>query len=162
MTTSITRPEAEDFLFHEAALLDEWRLDQWLGLLTADAAYYVPSNDDLEGDHRSSLFTIADNIDRLRERVIRLKDRNCHAEYPRSRTRRMIANVRVVGYDNGSTTVASNFSCHSFKRYERQRHYVGRYQHILRKGDDGILIKERRVYLDACELGALGSISFIL
>jgi len=24
------RSEVEDFLFHEAALLDEWRLDEWL------------------------------------------------------------------------------------------------------------------------------------
>ena len=41
----VTRAEVEDFLYHEAALLDDWRLDEWLGLLTDDAAYYVPPND---------------------------------------------------------------------------------------------------------------------
>ena len=32
-----SRAEVEDFLYHEAALLDEWRLDEWLALLTDDA-----------------------------------------------------------------------------------------------------------------------------
>ena len=41
----VTRADVEDLLFHEAALLDDWRLDDWLGLLTADARYEVPSND---------------------------------------------------------------------------------------------------------------------
>ena len=38
----ITRAEVEDFLYHEAALLDEWKLNEWQELLTDDAAYYVP------------------------------------------------------------------------------------------------------------------------
>ena len=41
----VTRAEVEDFLYHEAALLDEWRLDAWQDLLADDACYYVPSND---------------------------------------------------------------------------------------------------------------------
>ena len=32
----VTRPEVEDFLYHEAALLDEWRLDAWQELLADD------------------------------------------------------------------------------------------------------------------------------
>jgi p-cumate 2,3-dioxygenase beta subunit len=41
----VTRAQVEDFLYHEAALLDEWRLDAWQELLADDACYYVPSND---------------------------------------------------------------------------------------------------------------------
>ena len=33
----MTRGEAEDFLYREAALLDAWKLDEWLALLTEDA-----------------------------------------------------------------------------------------------------------------------------
>ena len=29
----MTRSEAEDFLFHEAALLDAWKLDEWLSMI---------------------------------------------------------------------------------------------------------------------------------
>ena len=42
---TITRSEAEDLLFEEAELLDQWKLDQWLALFTEDAAYLVPSTD---------------------------------------------------------------------------------------------------------------------
>ena len=94
-----SRAEVEDFLFREADLLDNWKLDEWLGLMTEDAAYYVPPNDKPDADHRFTLFIIADDIVRLRERVIRLKDPNCHAEYPPSRTRRLITNVRIAGTD---------------------------------------------------------------
>ena len=31
MAADVTRPEVEDFLFREAALLDEWQLEEWLG-----------------------------------------------------------------------------------------------------------------------------------
>ena len=95
----MTRAEVEDFLYHEADLLDRWKLDDWLGLLTDDASYYVPPNDKPDADHRFTLFTVADDIVRLRERIIRLKDPNCHAEFPPSRTRRMISNVRIDGVD---------------------------------------------------------------
>ena len=49
---AVTRADVEDFLYHEAALLDDWRLDDWLELLAEDAAYYVPSTDAPASDHR--------------------------------------------------------------------------------------------------------------
>ena len=62
----VTRAEVEDFLYHEAALLDDWKLNEWQDLLTDDAAYYVPPNDQLEADHRSTLFIVADDRERIR------------------------------------------------------------------------------------------------
>lgn len=157
-----TRAEVEEFLYHEAALLDDWRLDEWLGLLTDDAAYYVPPNDKPDGDHRDTLFIIADDIVRLRARVKRLKDPNAHAEYPHSRTRRMIHNVRVTARNGASVDVAANFVIYRFRRSERVREYVGRYVYRLVAADGGLKIAERRAILDSEELGRLGSVSFIL
>jgi p-cumate 2,3-dioxygenase subunit beta len=37
----LTRAEVEDFLFHDAMLLDEWRLEEWLSTLTDDASYEI-------------------------------------------------------------------------------------------------------------------------
>jgi p-cumate 2,3-dioxygenase subunit beta len=158
----VTRAQVEDFLYHEAALLDDWKLDAWQELLTEDAAYYVPPNDHLDGDHRTTLFLVADDRERIRQRIIRIKDPNCHAEFPKSRTRRMISNVRILDVENDQVTVAANFVCYRFRRYERIREYVGGYRYILRQSGDGFRIKERRVFIDAHELGALGSVSFIL
>jgi p-cumate 2,3-dioxygenase subunit beta len=157
-----TRPEVEDLLYREAALLDEWRLEEWLQLLTADAAYYVPPNDHPEGDPKTTLFILADDIVRIRERVKRLMSPECHAEYPHSRTRRLISNVRIVSEEGGLVTAAANFVCHRFRRYERVREYVGSYRYVLKRVGNDLKIKERRVVIDAHELGSLGSVSFIL
>ena len=159
---TVTRAEVEDLLYHEAELLDTWRLDDWLALLTGDASYYVPPNDKPEADHRYTLFTIADDIVRLRERIIRLKDPNCHAEYPPSRTRRLITNVRIIGVDGDTISVAANFAIFRYRRNEPPREFVGRYRYKLRRTDAGLKIAERRAILDAEELGALGSVSFLL
>ena len=91
----ITRQQIEDFLYEEAALLDEWRLEEWFNLLTEDAAYYVPSTDVPDGDHEDTLFLVADDMTRIRSRVKQLLGRSAHAEHPHSRTRRMISNVRI-------------------------------------------------------------------
>jgi p-cumate 2,3-dioxygenase beta subunit len=159
---SPSRADIEDFLYKEADLLDSWQLDEWLALLDEDATYYVPPNDKPDADHRSTLFIVADDIARLRERVKRLKDPNCHAEYPHSRTRRMIGNVRITGTDGDIVSVAANFVIYRFRRDERIREYVGRYRYRLRRRGDELKIVERRAILDSEELGTLGSVSFIL
>ena len=33
----VTRAQVEDFLYHEAALLDEWKLDEWQALFSRPA-----------------------------------------------------------------------------------------------------------------------------
>ena len=159
---AVTRAEVEDFLYHEADLLDHWKLDDWLALLTEDASYYVPPNDKPDADHRFTLFTIADDIVRLRERIIRLKDPNCHAEYPPSRTRRMISNVRIDGVDGDVVSASANFAIFRHRRGEPVRQFVGRYRYQLKRTDAGFKIHERRAILDAEELGPMGSVSFLL
>ena len=150
------------FLYHEATLLDEWRLEEWETLLTKDANYYVPPNDQPNGNHRTTLFTIADDRERIRQRVIRLMDPSCHAEFPHSRTRRMISNIQITDRDGDEISVAANYVCYRFRRHERVREYVGSYKYRLVCTEDSFLIKERRVFVDAEELGSLGSVSFIL
>jgi p-cumate 2,3-dioxygenase beta subunit len=159
---AITREQVEDFLYQEAALLDEWRLDEWLALLTEDARYRVPSNDRPNADPADTLFTIADDIHRIRARVVRLQDKNAHAEYPASRTRRMIANVRIVGRENDELRVEANFVVYRFRRDERVREYVGQYRYTLRMTGGSLKIAKREAVIDAHELGSLGSVSLIL
>jgi len=156
----MTRQEAEDFLYEEAALLDAWKLDEWLALLTEDAYYRVPSNDRPESDPRGTLFTIADDIERIRSRVTRLKDRNAHAEFPPSRTRRIVTNVRITGRD--PLCVEANFVVHRYRSIEDLRQYVGRYRYLLRREGGKLRIAGREAILDAMELASLGAVSFIL
>lgn len=158
--SAVTRAQVEDFLYREAALLDAWRLDEWLALLAADATYRVPSNDAPDSDPRAALFTIADDMARLQARVTRLKDRNAHAEFPPSRTRRLISNVRIV--EREPLRVEANFVVYRFRRNENVRQYVGRYRYEFRLVEDKLLIAKREAILDAMELASLGAVSFIL
>ena len=162
VASTVSRAEVEDLFYLEADLLDSWRLDEWLTLLTDDATYYVPPNDKPDADARFTLFTIADDIVRLRERVIRLKDPNCHAEYPLSRTRRLIGNVRITGVVGDEIAAAANFIIHRFRHNDLLRVFVGQYRYKLRRVGGRLKIAERRAILDAEELGLLGSVSFIL
>lgn len=160
--STVTREAVEDFLFLEAHLLDEWRLDEWEALLDEDATYLVPSNDCPGGVPGASLFLIADDRERLHQRVLRIKSPDCHAEYPPSRTCRMITNVRIEGIEGDFVRVAANFTCHRFRRYGRAYSFVGHYRYVLRNHGQGFRIKERKAILASEELGALGSVSFIL
>lgn len=159
---TVTRAEVEDFFYEEAALLDAWKLDDWENLLADDATYYVPPNDVLDGDHEDTLYIISDDRERIRQRVIRIKDPNCHAEYPQSHTCRLITNVRILGVEGDLVTATANFVCYRYRRHQREFVFVGTYRYILRKSGDSFKIKERRVLLHAHELGYLGSVSFIL
>ena len=158
----IGRAEVEALFVEEAALLDSWRLDDWLALLTEDARYLVPPNDVPDGDPRDTLFTIADDIRRIHGRVKRLKSEDAHAERPRSRTRRLVSNIRIVERGGEELVAEANFVVYRFRRNERIGEYVGRYRYRLRATGEGLRIAERRAILDCEELGGLGSVSFIL
>ena len=161
MEPTITRQEIEDFLYEEAALLDEWRLQEWLELLTEDAAYYIPSTDLPDGDHRTTLFLVADDAVRLRSRVKQLLGKSAHAETPRSRTRRLLSNVRIRKVEGNSITVTANFVVYRL-RVEQMDTYVGRYEYILVQQHGSLKIRERRAILDLEALRPHGKVSFIL
>jgi p-cumate 2,3-dioxygenase subunit beta len=156
-----SRSEIEDLFYKEAALLDEWRLEEWLELLTADAIYEIPPTDVPEGDSRNTLFIIADDAVRIRSRVKQLLGKSAWAENPHSRTRRMIANVRVLGAEGENILVTANFAVHRM-RYESVDTYIGHYVYKLVRDGDRLKIMERRAILDNEALRPHGKISFIL
>jgi p-cumate 2,3-dioxygenase beta subunit len=156
-----SRQEVEDFLYEEAALLDEWRLDEWLALLTEDVVYEVPPTDVPEGDSRNTLFIIADDAVRIRSRVKQLLGKSAWAENPRSRTRRFISNVRVLAVEGENILATANFAVHRM-RYESVDTYIGRYNYKLVRRNNNLRIRERRAVLDNEALRPHGKISFIL
>lgn len=158
----LDRASVEDFLFGEAALLDEWRLDDWLSLLTDDARYEIPPTDHPTGSSTETLYLVADDRFRIESRVKRLKSDNAHAEFPHSRTRRMITNVRLGEIDEaGHLPVTSSFTVYRIK-YEHRDSYVGQYEHRLVVTDGLIRIAQKRAVLDDLALRPLGLVSIIL
>ena len=154
------RAVVEEFLYHEAALLDAWRLDEWLALFTADGRYLVPTTDLPDGDPQKDLVFIDDDMVRLRARVERLKSRHGHREYPSSRTRRFISNIRIKLEDD-HIVVTSSFLVYRFRLGESSP-YVGRYEHRLKRLDGKLKIAHRKAVLDQEALSEHGAVSIIL
>ena len=156
-----TVSEIEHFLIDEAALLDEWRLEEWLALMAPDARYLVPSLDAPDADHHDTLFLIADDRRTLASRVRQLLSGTTWAENPRSRTRRLNTNVRLLAVEGGEARITANFAVWRFQ-HEQSDVYVGQYRHVLVRGPSGLLFRERRAVLDLETLRPHGKLSFIL
>lgn len=159
----VTRSEIEDFLYHEAALLDAWNLDGWLELYTPDAKYEVPCNDKLDADPRRDLLLIDDDQRRMQARVERLNNRRAHREYPHSRSNHQVFNVRVgpAGGDDGEIPVTASFTVWRF-RAGKSSTYVGQYRYRLRPVDGSFRIARKRVELDMTDLREVADVAIIL
>jgi Small subunit of phenylpropionate dioxygenase len=158
-----SRSDIEDFLFREAALLDEWRLDEWLALFEEGATYEVPSTDlGDEADSHDGLFFIADDYMRLQHRITRLKKPGAHSEWPRSKTVRLVSNVRIIERGEGVLTVGSVFVTYRSKG-EHTDTFFGRHRYQLRVGKGAAFsILAKRSFLDMTSLRPQGRVSIIL
>lgn len=159
---TVTRAELEDFLFEEAALLDDWRLDDWLALFDPGARYLVPAAgapDD--ADPATTLFYIADDFHRLTERVKRLKKPTAHAEFPHSRCRRLVSNVRILGGSDECLRVSSNYVTFRSRMGVSQQ-YFGHHVYEIRKSAQGLRILNKTSFIDADDIREQNKVSIIL
>jgi p-cumate 2,3-dioxygenase beta subunit len=159
--TITSRQEIEAFLYDEAALLDTWKLDEWIALFTADAQYVVPTTDLPDGDPRRDLVFIDDDFIRLQGRVQRLKSRHAHREYPSSRTRHFVSNVRITGITGSEISVEASFLVYRFRDGSTEP-FVGQYRYRLRRVDGSLKICYRRATLDNENLRGQGAVSIII
>ena len=154
------RLDVVEFLYDEAALLDAWRLDDWLALFTLDARYEVPSTDRPAGGPADALMLISDTRAMIAARVKRLNSRKAHREFPWSRTRRIVGNVRIISSNAGELEVAANFAIYRSRRDVSV--YMGQYRYRLVRDGDSFKIRFRRAELDVETLDAHGTLSIIL
>ena len=149
----------EQFLYHEARLLDSERFEDWLALFTDDATYWVPLERGQKDPYETSSIIHHDRT-LLELRVKQMRHPRAHARVPPARTLHQVTNVMVLGEPNGEVHVASALQVLEF-RNERQRHYGALVEHRLRKSGDGFRIAHKRVDLVNCE-GELDGIAVIL
>lgn len=157
----LTEREVESFFFREAALLDQWRLDDWLALFTEDARYLVPATDKPEGDPRETLAIINDDMPRLRGRVERLKSRHAHREFPWSRTRRLITNVLIERIAGEEIFATASFLVYRIRGGQVDP-LIGSYRYTLKRVDGALKIAFRKAVLDLESLRPHGTLSIIL
>lgn len=150
ISTDIER-RIEKYLYFEALLLDEGRLDEWLDLLAEDAIYMSPvtetldhrSEEDVFSDGRLRIFEESKGI--LAKRVQRLKTNFAHAEQPRSRVRRLITNTLVTDAQDGAYEVRSNFLVFQSRLESTEAFFVGSRRDVLVEHANGFLIKRREI-----------------
>lgn len=150
---TLTRAEAEAFLYREARLLDEQRFDEWLALFAEDCRYWVPI-EDTYGDCEPAI--IDDDRARLEERIYRLTSTLAYAQRPPSRTQHHISNVEVLGEGaDGSAEVRCNMLIVELRTGDasqpglgRQRLFAARCQYVLTGGPEWRIRLRKLILID--------------
>ncbi|MPZ15562.1 MAG: aromatic-ring-hydroxylating dioxygenase subunit beta [Chloroflexi bacterium] len=145
MSRESLQHDVEQFLFHEAELIDHRRLDEWADLFTDDALYSAPNAGE-EGDPLHEGFIIYEDRRGITERVRRLQHPAALTQVPPPRTRHMIANVVARDGDNGDRVVTSNQVVY-FARQGREVQYPGSWEHVLTRVEDQWRIKRKKIVL---------------
>jgi len=154
----LSRDAIETFLSHEARLMDERRLREWLALWTGDCRYWVPTESDAFDLGRVQL--ILDDHERLEERVHRLTHADAHAQEPPSRTTHLITSVEI------EAAAGDEVQAHAAVLIVEVRHglqevYAGRATYRLRQVQGQLKLVEKRVALTRGD-AALGNVTFLV
>ncbi len=164
MEAMILKNKVENFLYDEASLLDNWKMDEWNALFTDDGEYFVPplAYDGAEtADPRKVMFIIDDNRETIRARTRRMLRKDAYVESPRSRIRHAVTNVRVLADKGDTVRVSANLAVYRARRGQVSL-YIGEAFYTLVRYGEGFMIREKRVCLDNDLLQPQGSLAIIL
>jgi 3-phenylpropionate/cinnamic acid dioxygenase small subunit len=153
----LLREEVEQFLYNEAALLDERRFPEWLDLLADDIHYHMPIRRNVKfgeqyrenssADSEISWFDEGKRI--LAGRVRQIMTGVHWCEEPFSRVRHIVSNVQILGSTGDQVDVKSNFFVWQNRLQEEVNLFVGRREDTLRRdAETGWKISKRLILLD--------------
>ena len=144
----------EQFLYHEAHLLDTQQYEAWLALFTDDASYWVPLERDQKDPHSTSSL-VYDDRTLLELRVKQFRHPRAHARAPLPRTVHQVGNIVVKDLTVQSTLTVVEF------RNDRQRLWAGLVEHRLVRNADSFRIARKRIDLVNSE-GELEGLAILL
>ena len=147
----------EQFLYHEARLLDTGQLEAWLSLFTEDAPYWLPLEQNQKDPFETSSI-VHDDRTLLELRVKQARHPRAHARLPLARTVHQVGNIMVEdGKDE--VKVHSTLQLVEF-RNEKQRLYGALVEHRLKRVNGSFKIAHKRVDLVNSE-GELDGIAIL-
>jgi 3-phenylpropionate/cinnamic acid dioxygenase small subunit len=147
----------EQFLYHEARLLDTQKYEEWLELFTEDATYWVPLEQNQKDPYETSSI-IHDDRTLLELRVKQARHPRAHARLPLARTVHTVANI-VFSEKDSQVLVNSTLQLIEF-RNETQRLWGALVEHRLRRAGESFRIAHKRVDLVNSE-GELDGIAIL-
>ncbi|MGH7947956.1 MAG: 3-phenylpropionate/cinnamic acid dioxygenase subunit beta [Candidatus Binataceae bacterium] len=131
----------EQFLYYEARLLDDRRIDDWYALLADDIHYFMPTrynrlkreaDREFSGEHEAALFD--EDKRSMAQRLRRLHTGMAWAEDPPSRTRHLVTNVMIRPTANPSEFEVDSYYMVYRSRLEREVEvFVGMRHDLLRR-----------------------------
>ena len=143
--------ELEQFLFHEARLIDEQRWQEWNALFVEDGEYWIPAiPDQIDPKNHVSLIYETDLLRAVR--IKRFKHPNAFSLKPAPRSSHIISNVMLDEFDeaSGVCVVTSRFIMLQYRR-EEQDVFGGSYTHHLKVEEQGLKIMKKRIDLINCD-----------
>lgn len=147
-------------LLTEAARLDDWKLDEWLGMFAAECVYWVPVTFAVQ-DPTAQVNLIFDNRELLEDRVFRLQTGQVPSQDPPSRTLRGLTGVMTAPTGQpGEVLTQSTFWLREH-RPRASREYCGRSIHRLHQTANGWEIAGKKVCLLNSD-DPLPSLTFLL
>ena len=143
--------DIQQFLYHEARLLDEQRWEEWNELYLEDAEYWVPAAP-VQPDPHNHVSLIYETGLLRAVRVKRYKHPNAFSLQPKPRSVHLVTNVMLDGFDERSAECRVNSRCIMLQyRREQQDVFAGTCHHRLRIAADGFKIAAKRVDLLNCD-----------
>jgi 3-phenylpropionate/cinnamic acid dioxygenase small subunit len=147
--------EVEQFLYHEAALLDDRRFGEWLALIADDIHYWMPirrtvtvENLRLEYAGPDGMAYFDDDKTDLRMRVEKLQSNSAWSENPPSRTRHFVSNVRVLEVKGPEIALEAAIHLYRSRLNDKIDHWIGRRRDGLRRVEGGFEVFRRHIFLD--------------
>lgn len=147
----------EQFLYHEARLLDTGQYEAWLELFTDEATYWLPLERDQQDPYETSSI-VHDDRTLLELRVKQARHPRAHARLPLARTVHQVGNI-LIEEEGSEIKVSSTLQLVEF-RNEKQRLYAALVEHRLRRAGDSFKIARKRVDLVNSE-GELDGIAIL-
>lgn len=141
---------AEDFVVHEAELIDDRRWDDWLALFAPDGRYWIPLQGAAQADADSHNALALEDRLLLELRVKRLHSPRAHSQHPASRCQHVLQAPRRLpaAAEGGDTARLRTAFLYVESRGPRQVLLAGHCVHTLVPGGPlGWLIREKRVNL---------------
>ena len=151
--------EIELFLYREARLLDEGKMEDWLELFSSECLYWIPITPG-GGNPLKEVSTAFDDRRRLEDRIYRLRTGYAWSQIPASRTIRMLNNIEVWNDGENQLRVRANFMLNEF-RAGKQKLYSGWCGYRLKKVEGEWKIVVRQVNLIDSDQGH-ENLTFIL
>ncbi|GAB3453135.1 3-phenylpropionate/cinnamic acid dioxygenase subunit beta [Insolitispirillum peregrinum] len=129
----------EQFLYLEAALLDERQFRQWLDLVADDISYVLMTNtlaqtrDRRKGQQPPTTYIFNESKYQLERRIARLETGMAWSEEPASRTRHFVSNVRVLELVGDEVVVSCNYLVHRAAKHRDHHDFIGTRRDRLRR-----------------------------